>query len=48
MHVRQVAPTEMVEKVEMSVAMLTAGVEKRADGDEFMWNADGELSDPAM
>ena len=30
MHVRQVAPTEMVEKVEMNFAMLTAGVEERA------------------
>ena len=45
MHVRQVVPIEMVEKVEMNVAMLTAGVEKRADGDGFMWNVDGKLSD---
>ena len=32
-HVRQVAPTDlkhMVQKVEMNVAMLTAGIEKRA------------------
>ena len=35
----------MVENVGMNVAMLTAGVEKKADGDEFMWNADDELSD---
>ena len=30
---RQVAPTDMVEKVEMNVAMLAAGVEKIADGE---------------
>ena len=30
-HVRQVAPTETVEKAEMNVAMLTTGIEKRAD-----------------
>ena len=35
-HARQVASTEMVEKVEIHVAMLTAGIEKRADGDEFV------------
>ena len=34
--VRQVASTESVEKVEMNAARLTAGIEKRADGGEFM------------
>ena len=45
MHIRQVAPTEMVEKVEMNVAMLTAGIDKRADGDESVRNVDGKLGD---
>ena len=45
MHVCQVVPTEMVEKVEMKLVMLTAGVEKRAYVDEFVRNVDGELSD---
>ena len=29
----------------MNVAMLTDGIEKRVDGDEFVWNVDGELGD---
>ena len=41
-HVRQVASTEMVERVEMNVAMLTAGIKKRADGDEFVSEACAE------
>ena len=35
----------MVEKVEMDVAMLTAGIKKRADVDEFRQKADDEWSD---
>ena len=45
MHVRQVVPIEMVEKVEINITIMTTGVEKRADGDGFMWSVDGKLSD---
>ena len=47
-HVRQVASTEMVEKVEMNVAMLTAGIEKRADGDEFVGRSAHQNSSAAV
>ena len=35
----------IVEKVETNIAMLTAGIEKRADVDEFIRYVDEELSD---
>ena len=35
----------MVEKVEMNVVMLMAGIKKRAYVDEFVRNVDDELSD---